>query len=166
LRAEKKKTFSLSVGASSLLIFFVILTLTTFATLSLVSANADYNLSLKAVSAADIFYAADAAAEEKLALIDAELGKAAGENLTGEAYYTRGLELVAALSGVETSMENDTPVIRYIIPVTEGQELRVALTLNDPAAAQRYTCTMWKVVNTADWDLEDGELNLWLGDTD
>ena len=41
---KEKRSFGLSIGSSSILMVFVVLCLTTFATLSLVSANADYKL--------------------------------------------------------------------------------------------------------------------------
>ena len=61
---KEKHSFGLSIGSSSILMVFVVLCLTTFATLSLVSANADYKLSRKTADAA--YYALDAAGERML----------------------------------------------------------------------------------------------------
>ncbi len=63
---KEKRSFGLSIGSSSILMVFVVLCLTTFATLSLVSANADYKLSRKTADAAAAYYALDTAGERML----------------------------------------------------------------------------------------------------
>ena len=63
---KEKRSFGLSIGSSSILMVFVVLCLTTFATLSLVSANADYKLSRKTADAAATYYALDTAGERML----------------------------------------------------------------------------------------------------
>ncbi len=68
--AGKKINTGISVGSSSILVIFVVLCLTTFATLSLVSANADYRLTLRVADETADYYAADAQAEELLMQID------------------------------------------------------------------------------------------------
>lgn len=63
---KEKRSFGLSIGSSSILMVFVVLCLTTFATLSLVSANADYKLSRKTADAAAAYLALDTAGERML----------------------------------------------------------------------------------------------------
>ncbi|MDD3193199.1 MAG: hypothetical protein PHE47_05020 [Oscillospiraceae bacterium] len=63
---KEKRSFGISIGSSSILVVFVVLCLTTFATLSLVSANADYKLSRKTADAAAVYYELDAAGEQLL----------------------------------------------------------------------------------------------------
>ncbi len=95
---KKKRSFGISIGSSSILVVFVVLCLTTFATLSLVSANADYRLSRKTADAAASYYALDAAGEELLADVAAVLEKAQPlQEVEDEALYKKRLE--TALQG-------------------------------------------------------------------
>lgn len=65
--SKKSPSAGIGVGSSSILAIFVVLCLTAFATLSLVSARADAKLTQKSADAAAAYYAADCAAEQKLA---------------------------------------------------------------------------------------------------
>ncbi len=67
---------STGTGGISILAIFVVLCLTTLATLSLVSARADFGLAEKTSLSAQEYYAADASAEEQLAGIMAAAGGA------------------------------------------------------------------------------------------
>lgn len=165
MRKVNKKTASLSVGASSLLMFFVILTLTTFAALSLASANADASLSSRAVQASHRYYEADSRAEEILASIDAALIQAR-ENSVNQPYNERCMALVNTIDDVEASVENGILITRYSVLMPNDQELFVLLHINDEASSERYTIKTWKVINTEDWDMEGNFLNLWDGGFD
>jgi len=168
VKSDKNKSFSLSVGASSLLMFFVILTLTTFATLSLVSANADYELSIKAVNASKKYYEADSRAEEMLAVVGDAIvstkNSAAGKS--DEEYYKMCMTSVSKIEGVEAYIEDGkkTPVVKYSVDMGNDQELVVMLSVNPLSEKESFFRRAWKVVNTEDWDLDDASLNLWLDD--
>lgn len=64
---KSEQGMSTGTGGISILAIFVVLCLTTLATLSLVSARADYALAEKTSQSAQEYYVADAAAEEQLA---------------------------------------------------------------------------------------------------
>lgn len=66
---EKKGRFGIGVGSLSILMVFVILCLTSFAALSLVSANADRRLSQKTADAVAEYYILDRSGEETLAYL-------------------------------------------------------------------------------------------------
>lgn len=70
---KRKSSFNLSVGASSILMIFVVLCLTTFGILSYVTANADSKISTKNAETVENYYAAATAAEKKLQAIDDSL---------------------------------------------------------------------------------------------
>ena len=63
---KKRKSFGISIGASSIMVIIVILTLICFAGLSLSSANADYQLSLKLAERTKSYYDATSTAYEHL----------------------------------------------------------------------------------------------------
>ncbi|MGX8700863.1 hypothetical protein [Caproiciproducens sp.] len=70
---RRKGNFHLGVGASSILMIFVVLCLTTFGVLSYVTANADNRISTKNAETVENYYAAAAIAEQKLQKIDETL---------------------------------------------------------------------------------------------
>lgn len=61
------------IGFSSILMVFTMLCLVTFATLSLITANSDYRLSLKVAEKTTAYYKADTAAREYLMQLDLAL---------------------------------------------------------------------------------------------
>ena len=67
-----KKRFG-SMGASSVLMIFIVLCLTAFGVLSLVSARSDLRLTNRALTAAEEYYAADARTEALLSAVDQKL---------------------------------------------------------------------------------------------
>ena len=73
-----------SMGASSVLMIFVVLCLTAFGVLSLVSARADLRLTRRAVQAAEEYYAADAGTDALLGAVDNALAAARKETASGE----------------------------------------------------------------------------------
>jgi hypothetical protein len=141
LNTGKRGGIRLSVGGSSILVIFVILTLTTFATLSLVSANADHSLSRKTMSAATEYYAADSRAEEILMHIDTAL---AGIN-SGSSFLEEAEAALAAMDGVSTKRNGDSLFISYTVPVNDIQELFVVLSVTD--STERYRRVEWRVRN-------------------
>lgn len=70
---KRKSSFNLSVGASSILMIFVVLCLTTFGILSYITANADSKISTKNAETVENYYAAATTAEKKLQAIDDSL---------------------------------------------------------------------------------------------
>ncbi|WP_444642742.1 hypothetical protein ACRQU7_00100 [Caproiciproducens sp. R1] len=70
---RRKGNFHLGVGASSILMIFVVLCLTTFGILSYVTANADNKISTKNAETVENYYTATAIAEQKLQKIDEAL---------------------------------------------------------------------------------------------
>lgn len=115
---KRKGDFHLGVGASSILMIFVVLCLTTFGILSYVTANADNKISTKNAETVESYYAGTVAAEEKLQKIDLALFNAkedaeqaaSGTALTGlknyASYKGRGeLQSVINILNSNPSME-------------------------------------------------------------
>ena len=65
---NKKKSYGLNIGASSVLVIMVILSLVCFAGLSFASANADYRLSSKLAERTTAYY--EACNKAQIALLD------------------------------------------------------------------------------------------------
>ena len=108
---------SANVGGSSILVIFVLLCITTFATLAMVSATASLRLATQVASAADAHFAADSRAEEKLARFSAAVRNLGAENL--QAY----VEVLGALF--------EDGVITYSVDITDSLRLDVRLIVID-----------------------------------
>ncbi len=127
-----------AVGGSSLLVIFAVLCLTVFALLTLSTAAADSRLSQDAADAVEAYYQADSQAEALWARLRA-----------GE----RPEEVT------ETAEDAGSTLYEYTVPVSQGQELRVSLQLEDGI----WTVVQWQAVSTADWQADE-DLTVWDGE--
>ena len=107
---------SANIGGSSILVIFVLLCITTFATLAMVSATASFRLATQVARAADDFFAAESLAEEKLAEISGIVKSANGQDFQSE------LEVMGA-------MYYDG-VITYSVSINESSRLDIELHVN------------------------------------
>lgn len=139
---SKKQRVGLGVGGSSLLMVFIIVCLTTFATLSLLSANSDYKLSAKTAQSVSDYYAADGRATERLQQIDALI-------LSGQA------EEIVRLGLAEQTIDGYT----YSEAINNSQSLQVTLRMQN----NRCTVVGWQVENTGQWHGGEQLLDIWDG---
>lgn len=167
---KNKNSFGISVGSSSILVVFVVLCLTTFATLSLVSANADYNLSAKTADATKNYYAADCEAEEKLQAVDAVLKEVYQGFGTDEAAYRTQLQQDLRLSHDCTLLLNDNggALVEYEIPAGGERVLFVQLDISDHYLKTDGTIkpVCWQIVIPSEEDQFDDLGNLPIFTTD
>lgn len=127
-----------AVGGSSLLVIFAVLCLTVFALLTLSTAAADGRLSQEAAEAVEAYYRADSQAEVLWARLRA-----------GE----RPEEVT------ETAEDAGSTLYEYTVPVSQGQELRISLRLEDGI----WTVVQWQAVSTVDWQADE-DLTVWDGE--
>lgn len=142
----RRKTGGVFIGVSSLLVIFIVLCLTTFAALSLTSANADLKMARRAAQTVSDYYAADSAAVELLARLDEAVEAAPGRPV---------------LSGVAFEREGGALVASYGVPISDGQELRVTVRYPGARGARREIL-QWQSVSTREWQGDD-TLILWDG---
>lgn len=174
-RNEKRSAGGVNVGASSILIIFILLCLVTFATLSVVSARADYTLSEKSAATTTAYYTACNYAEARLADIDntlrevweAELKKSnnlpagTGVSAFSPSAYQTALLQAAYPEGVTVSKAAGGVQLACSFPAGENQRLEVTLVAGLPQEGGAfYTVTGWKLHSTADWQPDD-HLNVW-----
>lgn len=127
-----------AVGGSSLLVIFAVLCLTVFALLTLSTAAADGRLSQDAADAVEAYYRADSQAEALWAQLRA-----------GE----RPEEVT------ETAEDAGSTLYEYTVPISQGQELRVSLRLEEGS----WTVEQWQAVSTVDWQADE-DLTVWDGE--
>jgi len=130
---ERRRFSGGAVGGSSLLTVFGVLCLTVFALLSLSTVQADRRLSENTLDNIELYYAADAQAEETLAQIR-QGDPPEGVWVDGNYYY-------------------------YSCPISDTQSLEVTVVLEEDGS---YTVEQWQAVSTTEWEVDLG-LDLWLG---
>ena len=137
---------SANIGGSSILVIFVLLCITTFATLAMVSATASFRLAAQVARAADDFFAAENIAEIKLAEISSIVRSADVHN------FRLQIEELGA-------MYYDG-YITYSISVNESLRLDVELLVNGTS----LTVVSWVQVAIFDPDeYGGGGITLWPG---
>lgn len=141
----------LNVGGASILVIFVLLCLTTFATLSMVSANADLKLTQRTAQAAREYYEADARAEELLLRAEELLAALRASAGTGQDYLGRAVrELPGEIPEFTGERAPDgAALLRCSIRIGESQELSVVLEVLSSPGAQGRNCLRreWAVRN-------------------
>lgn len=152
---------SIRMGGITLLTVFLVLCLTVFGVLSLVSARADARLCEKNTAQVKAYYAADSKAEEELRSLSLTLRSAQAESVqAGD--ETEFWRLIATAEGERFDAKERT--LSYAVPVTEEQELRVKLRVIAPTTGRDadYEILVWRTVVTVDYEI-DNSLNVWDG---
>ena len=136
----KKKSAGVNIGSSSILLIFVILCLVSFATLSIVSANADYKLGQKILTRTTSYYNACNEAEESLSAIDHTLWEVYANATNEEEYF----------STVGHSKS-------YVIPISDLQNLSIEIEILYPQKTGDtcYRIKSWQVVNIEQLEYDD-----------
>ena len=135
-----------NIGGSSILVIFVILCITTFATLAMVSAAASYRLARQAAYSSDAFYAADSRAEELLAEISRIVREAPQDDIAAQV-YAAGAEL-------------DQSIIRFTVPINEVLQIKVELEMY----GRDIRVISWRMQSDYDPELYgEGDILLWPG---
>ena len=137
---KKSDPIGANVGTSSLLLVFVILCLVSFATLSIVSANADKKLNSKIVERTASYYDACNQAEEKLMGIDNTLKDLYDSGISREEYFANAGE-----------------TIDFAIPVSDVQTLNVSVKVNYPSETNTsfYSIDRWTLQSTGSLESND-----------
>lgn len=134
-KPQKNSSPGMSVGSSSILSIFVILTLTTFAMLTLLTANADYKLSKKVATSTQEYYIADALAAQTLSEIDFIVFE---EEDPISSLQKAGYTVVD---------EGDIYIVSYALPINDIKQLYVQLQYAKDAPKQtgEYEILSWQV---------------------
>lgn len=136
---NKRKSYGVNIGSSSILLIFVILCLVSFAVLSIVSAQTDYKLSCKLAERTTKYYEANNEVESYLRDLQASLEKIYVDSATAEEYF--------AVAGHDTT---------FSIQLSEQQMLNVHLTILYPGDGKGYyEINTWKVETQDTLELDD-----------
>lgn len=166
-QSEKAPTPFFNIGASSLLVIFLILCLVTFAILTLTSAKSDADFAAKLAHHKTNYYAACNTAESTLDEIDAVLADAwqLPDTDTAAVFTEIETQLTALDSREQLQLSMDftqsEPTISYAVAIDDKQNLCVTLTLTAaPAKGEAYyRISQWQVQSSGEWK-GDQTLNL------
>lgn len=147
----KKRGYGLNVGASSILVIIVILSLVCFAGLSITSANADYRLSERLAQRTTAYYQACNEAQRQLSQLSSSLSELYASSKNQTDYE-------------EKIKESLTDSLTFSYSITDNQLLQVSVTPlypKDPTG-NLYEITCWQVVNIISPELDES-LPVFLG---
>ncbi|MGL4738271.1 MAG: hypothetical protein ACRCW2_12550 [Cellulosilyticaceae bacterium] len=156
----KTKKMCVGIGSLSMVTLFVVLCLTIFAILALITVDRDYKLTQKTTQSVLDFYEADAAAEQKLATIDAVLiaAQRQGMALANEGHLAQVVEQLEQLAKVERLGQGASWKLRisYEEPLQTHQVLVVVLEVvpGEWEAATRYHIIEWALKTNEHWEQE------------
>lgn len=139
-RFGKSSNSGINIGSSSLLMIFVVLCLVSFATLSIVSANADRKLSAKVLEHTQAYYDACSQAENKLAQIDQSLVSIYEQSDSEDDYF-------------KTAGHS----IKFALPVTDLHTLSIELEIIYPGSSEDsfYRIISYKLETTGSLELDE-----------
>ncbi|MEG1779494.1 MAG: hypothetical protein RR263_05270 [Oscillospiraceae bacterium] len=159
---RKSTGVNINTGTTPILVIFVLLCLTTFATLSMVSANADFKLTSRASEASAAYYTADSVAQEKLAEIDTIL-MSISTNQAKEEYFAVCTSILKTMPDIFVPNGKDVTVT-YKVPIDENRALEVSLEILYPPEAngKRYLLNAWRPIAIGEW-IEDDSIPVWDG---
>ena len=164
-QSEKAPAPFFNIGASSLLVIFLILCLVTFAILTLTSAKSDADFAEKLAHHKTNYYAACNTAENTLDEIDAVLADAWQLSGTAAVFTEIETQLTALDSREQLQFSMDftqsEPTVSYAVAIDDKQNLCVTLTLAAaPAKGEAYyRISQWQVQSSGEWN-GDQTLNL------
>lgn len=139
----------ITMGLASMVVIFVVISLTIFAALSVSTAAQEKRLAEKYAGAVSAYWAADA---ECAQLANAFGAAWAGPD--GEA----AVEKLAAASGAELTREGGDLLVAYDRPVSDVSALEVTLRLG-----ARFRIEKWRTVSTDENWAPDDTLPVWQG---
>lgn len=141
------------------------LCLVTFATISLLTANADYRLSKKVAAKTEDYYEADLLAREYLLQIDEALEELYQNNAGQNAFCQEALKRLQEMplpQGITKSSATDENCYGFEIAINDAQTLSVVLELQEPQNNSDcfYTIKQWKTTVMRSEENEEETLHL------
>ena len=150
----KSSRNKVSIGASSLILIFIVLCMATFGLLSLSSAQGDLKLARRNADAVKGYYEADNKGQQWLKGVDEVLMEEMGK---GQDSTQCSLEIKDRLGDL---YDRETGLISTDIPMDRGQSLHIELVLM--FGEKRYEVKSWYVYNSEEYEI-DTSMPVWGG---
>ena len=157
---KNKFKMSIGIGGPTIVMIFVVISLTTLGTLSLVTANSDLNLAEKTYASATNYYMADAKCEEMLSNIDSVLNKTKIASTSANYIDISTVEL-SKLADIKVVKNPDRTIsANWSVQINPRQNLSVKLLIAEKFTNSdgNYKIASWKSTNNAFWNYEDYQI--------
>lgn len=152
---NKYLSFGMGVGATSILMIFVLLCLVVFAMLSLVNANADRKLNDRLANRTKAYYSACEKAEILLEDIDSSLEQFYLENPEADDYMDASFAYLDEAGGL-AAWEADGAGLRFAFSVIINDEQHLSVVVSVPkepvAGGHYYTVRAWQTMARQAWE--------------
>lgn len=164
---SSKKGIGLSVGGSSIVMIFVVLAMTTFGVLAMLSARADYRFSQRTADSNTAYYAADSKAALSLAKIDSAVRLAYDETVIsqGDQYLTDKVKIyhnlltgkLLTLDGMQvlSNVDDLTASVSFSVDISETRYLYVNVVMTGFENSQRYKIESYQTVSVLPQEDDD-----------
>lgn len=157
---KQRTSIHIGVGASSMMMIFVVLCLTALGILSFASAKADMTLTQKVKESTTAYYSGQYKVERTLSEIDEILRNASEESNGSQQAYEAS---VRKCLENEEDMSLEGNLLYFEISISPSMKIQVEAVisnLNEPDA--RIQVVRNQLINTGEWDTDHG-LELWDG---
>ena len=148
--AEKQNKYSSGIGGSLILIIFIVLTITVFSVLTLVSAENELGTTERSVKASEDYYAA----EKEAALRCGEL-----EKIVSGLTETQDISVALSLAGVDVSVVEDGITTSFTVEIDNIRLLETVL----KAENGKLVIVSQKITVPQDIIIEDEGIGVWDG---
>lgn len=141
---ETKKKSGSSIGASSLLVIIVVISLVCFAALSITSASADLRLSEKLADRTSAYYETCNEAQDTLKDLSARLSSIYAESANEEEYKQK----------IKESLLDS---LTFSYPMNDNQILQVSISPLYPqdSSGDFFQITSWQIINITSPELDE-----------
>ena len=153
MKTNNSQSSFVHIGSSSLLIIFLILSLVTFAILSLSGAKSDYSFSQKLADHKTAYYEASNQAERILGQVDDTLASCSTSCANAASYSTVVKEALDGQQYESILLETDGQLLTFSVPMEHGQALLEQLEITDYTKFDTfYVIKTWQVISTKSWE--------------
>lgn len=148
---RQKTEYRMGTGATSLLMIFIVLCLTTLSILALTTARNDLKMSNRAVEWTRDYYQATDRVQGILSELDAQLSARQAQEPEDE--YFAGLEGVA-VDGVDLDYNPAERRLAFSVDAGEDRYLRVEIECLSPGDGARYRVVKHEMRYKNEWEIE------------
>lgn len=137
INKSKRKSVGVGIGTSSIMMIFVVLVFTVFATLMVVQANANYKTSDRYRKTTEQYYQADTEATAVIFAIQSALEQQTSPN-----------ELMNTFEGYHLVVEEKQA--EFYVTINENSVLAVKIGISQEDGITKTTILQWQMVNKAE----------------
>ncbi|HBV67070.1 MAG TPA: hypothetical protein DEF04_01970 [Clostridiales bacterium] len=165
-KTMKSSNASLGAGGTIIVVIFVVVCLTVFASLSFVTAISDLKLAKKTEEINSDYYDTHGKAEEKLSEICGVLDSISDSHPTSEYFYGSASGLLSEIEGISAIEKNSSSLkIYYEALGTKNQKICVTLNIfyDELIGQPRYDIETWNLTAIELPVFEEQNIDLWKG---